>query len=143
MNRKEIRQLSKRYLFCVVTTTVVFAGTNVWGTLGFFQENGSRTAINASSPLTTFTSRYRPIRKLEKHSRRSSLQRPGFLREKKRKKFSLLMNGADSVCFSFSISGSCKANSHADFLVIFLHSNLTQKSLLYKTRNVVFPKCEG
>lgn len=68
----------------MVTTTVAFVDVNVGVVLDFFQENGSRTAIRDSSPLTTFTSRNRPIVKLEKQSRRSSLQRPGLLEKTKR-----------------------------------------------------------
>lgn len=67
------------YLFCMVTTTVVLVEANTWELLDFFHEKGSRTAISDSSSLTTFTSRNRPIMKLEKQSRRSSLQRPEFL----------------------------------------------------------------
>ena len=67
------------YLVCVVTTTVVLVEANTWELLDFFHEKGSRTAISDSSSLTTFTSRYRPIMKLEKQSKRSSLQRPEFL----------------------------------------------------------------
>lgn len=69
-----------RYLFCVVTTTVVvFVGASTWGLLDFFQEKGSRTAMSDSSPLITLTSRNRPMTKLEKQSSSSSLQRPGLL----------------------------------------------------------------
>lgn len=69
-----------RYLFCVVTTTVVvFVGAGAWGLLDFFQEKGSRTAMSDSASLMTLTSRNRPMMKLEKQSSSSSLQRPGLL----------------------------------------------------------------
>ena len=54
-------------------------GAGAGGLLDFFHRKGSRKAIRASSALTTLTSRRRPIRKLEKQSSRSSLQRPGVL----------------------------------------------------------------
>lgn len=44
-----------QYLFCVVTTTVVFAGAGAGGLLDFFQEKGSRAANSDSSELTTST----------------------------------------------------------------------------------------
>lgn len=90
-----------RYLFCVVTTTVVFVDVNVVELLDFFQENGSWMAISDSSPLMTLTSRNRPITKLEKQSRRSSLQRPEFL-EKTKSNLVLVINktsGSDRIPF--------------------------------------------
>lgn len=71
-----------RYLFCVVTTTVVvFVGASAGGLLDFFQEKGSLTAMSDSGPLVTLTSRKRPTMKLEKQSSSSSLQRPGLLED--------------------------------------------------------------
>lgn len=86
--------LCSRYLFCVVTT-VVFMEADASGPLGFFHVKGSRTTISDSSSLTTFTSRNRPTMKLEKQSRRSSLQRPEFL-EKTRHHSVLVINKTGS-----------------------------------------------
>lgn len=101
------------YLFCVVTTTVVFADVNACELLSFFQENGSRTAISDSSPLITFTSRYRPIRKSEKQSKRSSLQRPGFLEKTKWNLVLVIIKTSRvNTIFLCTYKKSDRANSH-------------------------------
>lgn len=107
------------YLFCVVTTTVVFADVNACELLSFFQENGSRTAISNSSPLITFTSRYHPIRKLEKQSKRSSLQRPGFLEKTKWNLVLVIIKTSRvNTIFLCTYKKSDRANSHLQSAII-------------------------